>query len=438
MTHAHTVTIRAALGAMLGIACLVPAPTMAWDQNPQGKCVDPRGCGASPSPAPGGGGYSAPSYDYEAERRAQEAAAAERQRRQAEADHIERERLAAEQRKKEKEAVFIRDRDAAANTLKGSSGSAMSQLKGLAGADSSGLKGSGFDQGGQLKSAPGADTSVVDNRNEPAGLGGKSNFKGAFAKPAPPVPSGDPMVVDARNVPSGLPKALDNAIATAYSAAPPGVSDRVRKGFQAVMDRDWKVAKAWFQDALNRDPNNAGLKRLVAITDSSQQANPQPTTVDNRNEPTGLGGKSDFKGTFAKPSQTKPAPVSATDPNDIGSLFPGLQAMKDKEEPVFKTLPDGRVVQMPQASDMEFLFDLRGTSSASPASAPKPTPTFIIGKNGQLIQIPENSDQKSRTYTIGKDGNLIELPHSSDLFFLFPENGPATTPKPAGESGKTK
>ena len=33
------------------------------------------------------------------------------------------------------------------------------------------------------------------------------------------------------------------------------------------MDRDWKVAKAWFEDALNRDPNNAGLKRLVAFVD---------------------------------------------------------------------------------------------------------------------------------------------------------------------------
>jgi hypothetical protein len=327
---------------MLGIACLAPAPAMAWDQNPQGKCVDPRGCGSSPSPAPGGGGYSAPSYDYGAAQRAQEAAeaaaAAERQRQQEETARLERERLAAEQRKKEKDAAFIRDRDAAASMLKGSSGSAMSQLKGLSGTDSSGLKGSGFDQGGQLKSAPGADNSVVDSRNEPAGLGGKSDFKGAFAKPAPTVPSGDPMVVDARNVPSGLPKALDNAIATAYSAVPPGVSDRVRKGFQAVMDRDWKVAKAWFEDALTRDPNNAGLKRLVALADSSQQPIKQPATVDTRNEPAGLGGRPDAKGASVPPSQTKPASASTTqgqlqlpDPNDKYVMFPGLKAMEEKE-----------------------------------------------------------------------------------------------------------
>lgn len=151
-----------------------------------------------------------------------------------------------------------------------------------------------------------------------------------------PAPNADTSVVDARNVPSGLPKGLDNAIASAYSSAPPGVSDRVRKGFQAVMVRDWKVAKAWFQDALNRDPNNAGLKRLVALTDSPQQPDQQPATVDVRNEPAGLGGRLDAKGASVPPSKTKPAATTGTqlqlpDPNDIYFSFPGLKAMEDKQ-----------------------------------------------------------------------------------------------------------
>jgi len=153
-----------------------------------------------------------------------------------------------------------------------------------------------------------------------------------------PAPSSDPMVVDARNVPSGLPKALDNAIANAYASAPPGVSDRVRKGFQAVMEHDWKVAKAWFQDALKRDPNNAGLKRLVALTDTSQQPNKQPATVDARNEPAGLGGRSNSKGASAPPNKAKPAPASTTraqvqllDPNDVYLMFPGLKSIEDKQ-----------------------------------------------------------------------------------------------------------
>ena len=76
-------------------------------------------------------------------------------------------------------------------------------------------------------------------------------------------PSGDPRVVDARNVPSRLSKPVENAIAGAYANAPPGVSDRVRKGFQAVADNNWKVAKALFEEALQRDPGNARLKGLV-------------------------------------------------------------------------------------------------------------------------------------------------------------------------------
>lgn len=149
-----------------------------------------------------------------------------------------------------------------------------------------------------------------------------------------PVPHTDTSVVDARNVPSGLPKALDNAIATAYSTAPSGVSDRVRKGFQAVMDRDWKVAKAWFEDALHRDPNNAGLKRLVALTENG----PSTAAVDSRYEPAGLGGSANAKSANATSGKIKPESVSTAnpnlplpDPNDIYLMFPGLKKMEDKE-----------------------------------------------------------------------------------------------------------
>ena len=96
-------------------------------------------------------------------------------------------------------------------------------------------------------------------------------------KPAPILPFSDPSVVDARNVPSGLSKSVEHAIATAYANAPAGVSDRVRKGFQAVADRDWKVAKAWFEDALTRDPGNANLKRFVALVDQTSDRKMQGT-----------------------------------------------------------------------------------------------------------------------------------------------------------------
>ena len=182
------------------------------------------------------------------------------------------------------------------------------------------------------------DSHVQVSKKYVAGLLVAINLAASQAAMAAPAPHTDTSVVDARNAPSGLPKALDNAIAKAYASAPPGVSDRVRKGFQAVMDRDWKVAKAWFQDALNRDPTNAGLKRLVALTDAPQQPNLPLATVDVRNEPVGLGGKSDAKGASMPPSKTKLSPASTTgaqiqlpDPNDIYLMFPGLKAIEDKQ-----------------------------------------------------------------------------------------------------------
>jgi hypothetical protein len=125
--------------------------------------------------------------------------------------------------------------------------------------------------------------------------------------PAAALPSGDPRVVDARNVPSGLSKPVENAIAGAYANSPPGVSDRVRKGFQAVADRDWKVAKAWFEEALNRDPGNAGLKSLVEL------ANAAPART----------GK---VATLAAGQQ-----LQMPDPMDWNMIFPGLQALEDKQ-----------------------------------------------------------------------------------------------------------
>jgi len=280
MNHTYHIKMRTTLWVMLGVACFAFVPSVAfggWMGDTMCACPGrhkPLGNNANCEDACYGrrsssGGNSAPSYDNGAARRAQEAAEAdaeaERQRQHAEAERAERERQAEEKRqaeiKRQKDAAFIRDRDAAANSLKGSTGSAMDQLKGLAGADSSGLKGSGFDTGNSgLKGLRGSDP-VVDNRNEPAGLGGQSNFKEAIAKPGKPLPSGDPMVVDARNVPRDGAHLTDQVPELKNSPA----ADRITKGFQAVINHDWQTALVWWQSALNRDPNNAALKRSVDL-----------------------------------------------------------------------------------------------------------------------------------------------------------------------------
>jgi len=90
---------------------------------------------------------------------------------------------------------------------------------------------------------------------------------------APALVPPDSMVVDARNVPTGLPKSVEDDIPN----TPAG--NRVRKGFQAIMDHDWKAARAWFQDALRQEPDDAGLKRLTDFAEYMVQNKnlPRPT-----------------------------------------------------------------------------------------------------------------------------------------------------------------
>lgn len=158
MKHTYHIKMRAVLWLMLGIVCLASVPQAALAQTCTVYCPDgsrpSQDCDSNSDPCSSSSspGNSAPSHDYGAAQRAQEAeaaAAAERQRQQAEADRIERERLAEE--KRQKDAKFVLDRDKAANSLKGSTGTNTSQLKGTSGTDNYGLKGSA-DAGAQLKS----------------------------------------------------------------------------------------------------------------------------------------------------------------------------------------------------------------------------------------------------------------------------------------------
>ncbi len=97
--------------------------------------------------------------------------------------------------------------------------------------------------------APNTDTMVVDLRGTP-----KTSVDPALLKNDTFTPS-----------PEQLPKSIDDALLAAYAEAPPGVSDRVRKGFQAIAEHDWIIALACFQDALNKNPGDPGLKRLVDL-----------------------------------------------------------------------------------------------------------------------------------------------------------------------------
>lgn len=263
-------------------------------------------------------------------RRAQAAEAArlaeEQRRREAE---LEQQRINAENKRRMEEianqAKFIDDRNAAVSTLRGSTGST-----------------SGGPSDSLLRSSAG--TGTTSNAPVLRGSGMDTSLRGLRSNTARE-PNLDPMVVDARHVPSGLPKSVDDAIASGYSEAPPGVSDRVRKGFQAVTTHDWKLAKAWFKDALNHDPNNAGLKRLVELADYTEKhirrGNTGKTShPSSHRAPVQLPKDSDIQYLFPgwNPAQVKPSstaagtstPIRHYDPT-LELLFPGLPALEAKE-----------------------------------------------------------------------------------------------------------
>ncbi|MHB8744277.1 MAG: hypothetical protein ACYC9L_14285 [Sulfuricaulis sp.] len=302
------------------------------DPSAQSICDMPQMRGTAAYNKYCGGGNSGNSYyDYGAAQRAQAAAAAAAQQ-QREAE-LEQQRIDADNQRRmqelENQAKFIDDRNAAASTLRGSTDSTTS-----GGLDASGLRGS---------------SETVGGLKEPGLRGTNVTTELRGSKPLrTQTPNLDPMVVDARRVPSGLPKSVDKAIVSGYSDAPPGVSDRVRKGFQAVATHDWKLARSWFQDALNHDPDNAGLKRLVELADYTEKHIPH--------------------GKISNAAQR--TAVQLPQDSDMELLFPDLKAAKAKPASADAQKP----MDLPQDSDIEFLFPGR------PARDAKELSDYVLGQ----------------------------------------------------------
>lgn len=260
------------------------------------------------------GGSAGSGYDNGAAIREQQRRDEEQRQSDAEAD--QQRRIEANKRhleEAERQAKFLEDRDAAASTLRGSTGIGVSA--------SGGLRGSAATSGGT-----GLRGSSVD-----AGLHGLRSGTTV-------TPNTDPMIVDARNVPSGLPKSVDDSIP--HTSA----GNRIRKGFQAVKDHDWKVALAWFQDAHNQEPNDAGIMRLIDLAEYTL-----------------------YKGKKPKPTDSNRTPNPA-DKAKIAETMAALEHIEDSwmEKEISEALLDyarhglrkpfaRNNVQLPQDSDIEFL-----------------------------------------------------------------------------------
>ena len=269
-----------------------------------------------------GGTSSSPGRDYEAERRAQEQADAARRAEQERQAELERQRREADNKRRIEEAArqakFLDDRDAAAGTLRGSTGTGAVS----SGSGGSMLRGSAATSGGSGLRGSSADTGL---RGSQSGM--------------TVTPNTDPMVVDARNVPTGLPKSVEDNI----PKTPAG--DRVRKGFQAIMDHDWKVARAWFQDAHNHEPGDAGIKRLVDLAEYTLHKEQQPRPPASKRTPNAADK--------AKIAETMAA-LEHIEDNWLEKEM--VEALLDYARNGQRKPPAKNKVQLPLDSDLELLF----------------------------------------------------------------------------------
>ena len=221
---------------------------------------------------------------------------------------------------------------------------------------------------------------------------------------------GDPMTVDARCVPSGLTKTVEDSIEKSFAKSPPGVGERVRKGFQALMTKDRDAAKLWFNDALKRDPNNEELKRLVDLIDYTLKCKSPPKVVQ----------------------LTAGRPLLNED--ELLSLFP-----KDEK------------LQLPQPSGVEFLFDVSEKTDRLQLPEKDDSAFLFIDEAQKPATVVTFVDSKFKVYQLKVDstvyfwdGPYIVQPdggfkRSTDPVAIMlwkyglkeiPENPPSVTKKP--------
>ncbi len=219
------------------------------------------------------------------------------------------------------------------------------------------------------------DPKVVENSSELAFIGsGNSNPNGKSdelqfmpARPSTTGVSSDPNVVDARNIPSRLPKSVDDTLARVFRDLSPDAMLRLRIGWEAVMVRDWKVADALFEDALNHDPTNPQLNQFLKSFRTAMQNPPAPPSPKLEAEARAAVNSSkedeELKQWWVP---TRPGQTIDSDPDwreqarffrqESNEMFDKLL----KENPVPAAVPSkpaGRL-QKPRSSDVQFLMDV--------------------------------------------------------------------------------
>lgn len=219
-----------------------------------------------------------------------------------------------------------------------------------------------------------------------------------------PAPDNNSRVVDAR----GVPQPGADLLAKVPELQKSPEAERIRKGYQALLNRDWQVALAWWQEALTLDPGNAALRRSVDLAKwmVDRQKEVRPGAVTLFSSANAAMKRGDFDGALQLLERLKTA-------------NPAMAAPAERmAEEVRTRRASGRV---PQASDLEYLFP-----SPYAAVIDATTKEDYSGAINLLGQVKRTHPELARTTDV-MISNVkllalpVRLPEPDDVKFLFPE-----------------
>jgi Tfp pilus assembly protein FimV len=153
-----------------------------------------------------------------------------------------------------------------------------------------------------------------------------------------------------------------------------------------VVAHDWKVARAWFQDALNHDPDNAGLKRLVDLADYTEKFNEQRAASTSN--------------ALNKPLTSEEIPANA-DARTYPLTSTKIHTHEAWARFIDKKYPKLDPSKLPQDSDINFLFP------NLPASQAREMNDYMMD---YFVKAMENDPQLIRTSQPPANSKILTIP----------------------------
>lgn len=219
---------------------------------------------------------------------------------------------------------------------------------------------------------------------------------------AAPRPVPESRVVDARGVPQPGAELLARVPELRKSPA----AGHIGKGYQALLNRDWQVTLAWWQEALTIDPGNAALQRSVDLAKwmVDRQREVRPGAVTLFGAANAAAKRGDFDSALELLQRLK-------------ATNPAMAAPAERMAEAVRT----RRAREPQMSDLELLFP-----SPYAAVIDATTKADYSGAIDLLGRIKGTHPDLARTTEAMIDNvkllaRPVQLPEPDDVKLLFPE-----------------